>query len=398
MLKFFRHKNVAKVVLWGILILILPAFVLWGVGNVGRSKDKGPSCVGVINGKKVSFENFAGALSSTRCQVLLNYFNQPKLLDTIFANKAFVGRLSWDRLILASEARRHRINVSDKEVINYIRSHPIFLRNGKFDDRIYEYFLKHNVGLDPRSFEEIVRENLAIQKMNDILTKDIKVTDEEVLEAYRKGSEKFKLSYILWATDAFLDKIKIDDKEAEEYYEKFKNDFTIPSKDPKEAPKISAFADVKESIKSFLAGQEAKTIAAKQANEDYNKIKELMAKEALTFEASCARLGLKTGQTPFFSKSDYLEGIGEARTLADIAVRLKKDEISEPTNTRKGNLVFKVADIQKFDEEKFKKEKDEFAKKVLAEKKNQLLELLMARLESKAALNIELKDYDKYYR
>ena len=173
MLKLFRKKNVARLVLWGILILILPAFVIWGSGSLGGSRDKGPKFVGLINNKKVSFDDFADSLRAIRCQIILNYFNQPKLLDQFLNDKPFMGRLAWDRLIMAKETARQKIKVLDQDVINFIRSHPLFSRNGTFDEGIYSYILRNNVGMDPRTLEEIVRENLAIKRLNDILTKDI---------------------------------------------------------------------------------------------------------------------------------------------------------------------------------------------------------------------------------
>jgi len=192
MLKLFRKKNVARLVLWGILILILPAFVIWGSGSLGGSREKGPTFVGLINNKKVSFDDFAESLHAIRCQIILNYFNQPKVLDLFLNDKPFMGRLAWDRLIMAKEARKQKIKVPDQNVVNFIRSHPLFLRNGVFDEKLYDYILRNNVGMDPRTFEEIVRDNLAIKRLNDMLTKDIKITDPEILEAYKKDGEKNK--------------------------------------------------------------------------------------------------------------------------------------------------------------------------------------------------------------
>lgn len=197
MLKLFRHKNVAKIVLWGLLILILPAFVLWGTGSLSGSKGKGPKYVGKIHGRKVSFDEFAQSMVNARCQLILNYYNQPKILDGLLANESFMGRLGWDRLIMVREAGKAGIRISDKEVINYIKSLPVFLRDGKFDERFYQYILRNNLGMAPRGFEELVRENLEMRKLNDNLTKDIKVTELEVADAYRSeiqkpDEEKFK--------------------------------------------------------------------------------------------------------------------------------------------------------------------------------------------------------------
>ena len=110
MLKLFRKKAVAKIVLWGILILILPAFVIWGSGSLGR-KDKGPTYVGTIAGKKVSFDDFAQSIGAARCQIILSYFNQPKVLDTLLNNKQFMGRLAWDRLIMLNQAKKAGVKI-----------------------------------------------------------------------------------------------------------------------------------------------------------------------------------------------------------------------------------------------------------------------------------------------
>ena len=185
MLKVFRHKNVTKFVLWMILILILPAFVLWGTGSLGRSKNKGPSYAGTISNKKVSFERFAHGLTGVRCQIILNYYPQPRLLEQFLSNKELLGKLAWDRLIMEQLARSSGLKATDKEVIEYIKSHPIFSRGGQFDTRLYDYVLK-KVPIDPRSFEEIVRETLIIKKLNDAVAKDVTITDTEILTSLER--------------------------------------------------------------------------------------------------------------------------------------------------------------------------------------------------------------------
>jgi hypothetical protein len=206
MLKLMRNKKVTKMVLWGTLILILPAFVIWGAGSIGKSKEKGPKYVGIIDGKKVSFDDFASSLTTVRTQIFMNYFPQPKVMQSIFDNKELMGKLAWVVLVMSREAANKKIKISDAEVISFIRSHPLFLRGGKFDDRIHEYILRNNLGVYPRNFEEITRDNLIIQKMSHILTKDITVTDEEVLSAYKKENEKFDEEKFKKDKDAFTKK------------------------------------------------------------------------------------------------------------------------------------------------------------------------------------------------
>lgn len=402
MLKIFRHKNVAKVVLWGILILILPAFVLWGTGSSGRDKVKGPTFVGYIGNEKITFKDFADSLTAIRTQIILNYYNQPKVLDTLLASKAFLGKLAWDRLLMARQAKKAHVRVSDKEIVSFVRSHPIFSRNGAFDDKIYLYVLRNNMGLDPRAFEEIARENIAIQHLNDQVTKDVKITDDEVTQAYRADNEKFKISYTLFSADDFLDKVKVDPAKVKEYYEAHKDELIVPAKkraDNKALQEtVAAFDDIKGEIEKFLKEDDAREAAIKSASETETKIKDLMAKENLSFEAAAAKLGLKVQESAFFAMPEYLEGIGDANRIVEVAAKLKKDGVSGAVEVKKGAIIFRLADTQKFDEEKFKKEKPDYSKRALEIKKTIYLENWLRGLERDNKLNIDFKDYEKYYR
>lgn len=401
MLKILRHKNVAKFVLWGILILILPAFVIWGTGaGGGGDKEKGPSYVGIIGNKKVSFNDFAGGLTAIKSQIVMNYFDQPDMLNTLMKSNEFLGRMAWDRLIMASESKKTGIRVSNEEVISYIKSHPIFLRDKTFDDRMYDYILRYNMALEPRAFEEIVRENLSIKKLNDDLTKDIKATDDEVLEAYKKENDKFRISYISFSSENFLDKVTVDDADIRKYYDDHKSEMVIPSKEGSKdtAGTIASFDEVKPDIKALLAQIRARELAIAAAEEGYARIKEAMAADGSDLAATASKLGLKTQDSEFFAKGGYLDGIGEVDGLIDEAVKLKGAEISAPIETRKGSIIFRVAEIKKFDEETFKKDKPEFEKKVLESKKAIFLESWLRDLEGRNKLNIDLADYEKYYR
>ena len=401
MLKLLRHKNVSKIVLWGILILIMPAFVIWGTGNLSGSKEKGPKFVGTINKKKVTFDEFANALNAMRSQLILNYSANPEALNSVLKNREFLGRLAWDRIIMLREAKSRGIKIQNKDLVKAIRSHPIFLRGGRFDEKIYNYFLRYNLGIEPRVFEEMMRDNLAIQKMNDDQTKDIKASDDEVRESYGKENGKFKITYTLVPATGFTDKVEVNDDEIAKYYEARKEDFAIQVKEAEASQaqkKYLRLDDVKANIKATIAALKAVPLAQKSAAEEREKIASIMEKEKRTFEYACKELGLATGQTDFFSRSDIVNGIGEAQDMATEAASLKPGELSRAVAVRLGGILFTVTDTQAFDEEKFKKDKDEYAKKALEAKKNRYLEGWLTRLEEKASLNISLADYEKYYR
>ena len=187
MLKFFRSKNVTKFVLWVIIILILPAFVLFGTERL--SLKKGPKFAGFINSKKVSFDAMYESMIAVRSQLVLNYWNDPDKFREVANDRPFIAKLAWDRLIMLAEAKKNKIAVTDREVANYLRNHPIFLRNGVFDDKLYQYILQYNMGLSPRSFEEIVRDNLKVIKLEALVLKDEKVKEDEWLAGISAGAK-----------------------------------------------------------------------------------------------------------------------------------------------------------------------------------------------------------------
>lgn len=399
MLKVFRHKNVAKFVLWMILILILPAFVLWGTGSLGRPKDKGPSHAGVISNKKITFEKFAHALTGVRCQIILNYYPQPRILEQLLTNKELMGKLAWDRLIMEALARGSGFKATDKEVVEYVKSHPIFARGGQFDTRLYDYVLK-KVPIDPRSFEEITRETLIIKKLNDAVSKDVKITDDEVLESYRKENGKWRVAYTVFAADDRVKDTNVDDAMMKDYYEKNKKEFIVPAKSGQEEMSIESvapFDDVKDNIKGYLVALEARKLAKAAADSARAGIGDAMAAGG-TFESALEAQKLKKLETQPFSRAEYLENIGEMFPVAEAAAKLKPGEVSSPVETRKGYIIFRVAEGPKIDEEAFKKEKEEYSKKALDEKKMIFLENWLRQLDEANKPLIDLKDYEKYYR
>jgi len=379
--------------------LILPAFVLLEMRGTWRSKEKGSNSVGTVDDKKISFEELSESVAGIRSQMILNYFSQTEVLDNFFKNKPLLTMLGWKRLVLLEEATKYSIKIPDKEVINYIRTHPLFSRNGNFNSRRYEYVLRYNIGLNPRNFEEIVRENLAIQKLKEILSKNVAVSEEEISREYRRDNEKIKISYILIANKDFLDKVNVDDKAIKNYYEKHTLEFMLPPRGEEAASGISGFEDVKDNIRKYLIENEMRSSSHKYAIDTYKKILEAMEKESITFEDAAATLGLKIIESPIFSKSDYIEGVGEAGFLMDISLTLTKpNQISNPIEIKDGIIIFKILESTHIDEEKFKKEKDAYSEKLLEAKKLKKLDERFNKISPKSRLQIDFQDMEKYHK
>ncbi|MDO8535829.1 MAG: SurA N-terminal domain-containing protein [Candidatus Omnitrophota bacterium] len=399
MIKFFRKKIVMKIILWGLVIIVVPAFVMWGGASSSRSKDKGPGYVGFANNRKVSFDELSNALSGVRSQIILNYFNQPKALEALLSNKPILAKLAWDRILMMEEVKKAGIKISDKEVIEALRTHPLFLRNGTFDDRFYTYMLRNNIGLEPRAFEEIVRENLALQKLSASFIKDIKLSDEEILSEYKKEFSKIKISYILLEPKDYTDKVKIDDAAIKDFYDKNKAELMVKSNLKGAIPdRPATFEESKADIEKYFKEAEARKMLKNRSDEIYKELQENTANKGETFGKSASKLGLSVKETDFFSKKDPMEDIGNAPIIVEASYGLKDFELSKPVEIAKGYIIFELTGKKAADEEAFAKEKVEYAKKLREARSNLVMEKWLKALEDKSKLAIKLDETDKYYQ
>lgn len=399
MLKLFRKKIVMKVILWGLVIIVVPAFVLWGGASMSRSKDKGPGYVGFVSNRKVSFDELSNALSGVRGQIILNYFNQPKVLDALLSNKPILAKLAWDRILMLEEVKKFGIKISDKEVIEALRSHPLFIRNGVFDDRFYTYMLRNNIGLEPRAFEEIVRDNISLQKLSASFTKDVKLSDDDILSEYKKEFAKIKISYILLEPKDHIDKVSIDENVLKDFYDKNKGGFIIKSNLKGAIPdRPATFEESKADIEKYLKEVEARKMLKERSGEIYKELLERTGNKGETFVRAASKLGLNVKDTDFFSRKDTVEAVGDTPVIVEASYGLKDSELSGPLEIDKGYIIFEVVGKKAADEEAFAKEKEEYSKKVREARSNLIMEKWLKELEDKAKLAIKLEDADKHYQ
>jgi len=313
MLRFFRKKSFAKAVFWGLVIIIVPAFVLWGTGSLSRSKKEGPNYVGIVLGKKVSFEEFSKHIAGTRCQVYLSYWNQPEILARVFGDRAFVAQFAWQRLIFLKEAEVNRIAVSDDDVIAFIRAHPIFSRNGAFNRELYEYILRNNFGLSARSFEEFARDYIKIIKLERLITRDVRVDDSEILAEYRKENEKVRLRYVLIEDAAFSQEITVDDAAIAERYRQDPERYTVP---PMSRIRFIAFR-YDDAGGDIEAVRKARDFSMK-ASQDPGRFNEL-----------AQEVRLEVRETGLFSAENVPEDLKDLREIRDIAFTFTEGQISD---------------------------------------------------------------------
>lgn len=184
MLRILRNKKTAKRVWIGLAVIIIPAFTFWGFSGAFRSKDEN-SIAGKIFGRKITYVQFRDAITSEKIMARLQFGDK---LDEIQQYLDFEPQ-AWQRMVLLAEAKKRRITAGDKEVIADIQSSPIFQSKGVFNNKAYNDILRYYLRVQPRIFEELIRQNLILAKLYKQVTDNVSLTDEQIKEGYVKAKK-----------------------------------------------------------------------------------------------------------------------------------------------------------------------------------------------------------------
>lgn len=224
MLKLLRRKNVTKKIFYALAIIIIPAFVIWGSASFTQ-KDKTPRYAGIIFGEKVSFDDFRYTMMAWETQLKLQYGEKTNEIINAFFNPV---EATWDRLILLHEVKKRKIKVDNQEIIDAITKFPFLQKDGQFDAQAYELFLRYSLDIPARTFEEQLRQNIAMGKIFEEVTKNITMPEEEIEKSYNDQNEQTRVTYASFPSQEYKDKIIINDNELKEFYEDSTQEFLTP--------------------------------------------------------------------------------------------------------------------------------------------------------------------------
>ena len=368
MLKQLRNKRLMKRIIWGLAIVIIPPFVFWGAGSALRSRDKGPAYAGTIFGAKVSFDEYNSAWRAVKDQALMIYGTRFRDIS----DQLDLNRQAWDRLLLLKEAARERIRVSDRDVIAAIQKFPFFQSRGGFDPQTYNLVLRQAFGIQPRDFEEEIRDSLVIEKLRDQVLKNVAVTHTEIKDAYKRYYEKSTIAYIIISPERFKKRIAANESALKKYYRDNKESFRVDDqvnieylpfeflayeKDIQvtddEVKKFyedhteyfdrkKTFNELKEAVKAACV----QARAAQKALEAAEKADYALADASKPLEDVAKEYSLPVRETGFFTRDGMIPDIGWFPEIQKQAFRLKvgqRSELIKPaSDMAKGFYIIKV--------------------------------------------------------
>ncbi len=370
MLKVFRHKGVAKKVLWVVSGIIIISFGFgFGMSGIGEDFNINQTA-GKVFGKKISLKEYKRTYQNTRDQaVMMHGANVEKILSMMDLDNE-----TWTRVILLKEAEERGIKAADMEVIRYIQTIPFFQREGQFDKMLYSNIIKNVFRREPRDFEEGLRDQIKIMKIFAPKLQAINLSDDIVRKEYEHRNQKVQVNYTLIAPDAFAKDITTDAAELTTYFNTHRDTFLEP--ESVNATVLTIALDPK-------ASKEDKDKAADKADALFKKLG-----TGANLAAAAKEYGAEIKETGAFNMNAPSETLAWSFELLQQIFEAKAGDILKPTETPAGYLIVKVLKKEPAFTPAFDKIKDKIEASVIKEKASKIAAEKAAELQKNLAAKI----------
>lgn len=227
MLSFLSQKFRFLLVI--VLVVIGVSFIFFGSWTP-RGGVRGGGALGVIEGRKISQEEFAAAEKATQ---VAHMFYTGRPVDLKSRHEAYLASQSWSRLAVLEAARQAGISISDQQTVDTIRENPLFQEDGKYSSeklqQFFQYFLTPQ-GITSERFQEIIREELAIRTLVERITSAAVVMPLEIEEALNRQWGETKASVVRFALEETRRSLKPSDEELEAFYKEHAATYITPER------------------------------------------------------------------------------------------------------------------------------------------------------------------------
>jgi peptidyl-prolyl cis-trans isomerase D len=225
-LKFIRRNATAwwvKAMFWAIVIV----FVGWGVGTMGGQRGQ---FVARVNGEIIDQAEFERAHRNMQrfYEDLYKDALTPEILKQMNLRGRTVDQLISVRL-LRQEAERLGLAASDTEVRDAIAAMPVFQIDGVTNKETYVRVLRAN-GMSPGEFQEAQREEILVDKLRDLVTAGVQVSEADVRPRFDYDKERVDLFYVKIDRAQFADKVELKEEDVKAYHEANSESFRVPDR------------------------------------------------------------------------------------------------------------------------------------------------------------------------
>ncbi len=341
----FLRKGASSLFAKIFFAVIIIVFIFWGIGYFGAStKD----VVAEVNGEKIHLKEFQEFYHYKYLQLkqALGDLTEEDLKKMKF--KDLVLQELVQIKLISQLAEELGLKVTKEEIEFYLSQMPMFQEKGVFDPKKYQLFLRE-LGLGPKTFENLIKADLLQQKFQRLLLASLLVSRDEVEEFGRYIKQKI---HFLEAKLPFLvckESVKWTDKDLESYFHAHRDRYIEEEKVKLaylELP-ITGEVDIKEEelknyyLKNLNRFREPFKVKLKRifipGEGDFSLKKASEIKSQIKTLEDFSRYGVKEGE--------WYEEASLPQDLMPILKNAKKGDILGPIKVSQGYLILGVEEI-----------------------------------------------------
>ena len=212
MREYARSLKIVLLIVVVVFILTSGVLFYWGSGPSGGAPG---NAVAVVNGEEIPFERFRRAQTN----IIASYERMsrqrltPELAERLGLSQQVVNELVTEAVVIQGAAKEG-VLVSDDELRSTIQQIREFQEGGRFSRDEYVKVLKQ-IRLDPGEFENEVRRQLVRRKMEALIKQGVKISDEEVQQAYRQRHERVRAAWAYADVKPVMAAVQVADADVE---------------------------------------------------------------------------------------------------------------------------------------------------------------------------------------
>jgi peptidyl-prolyl cis-trans isomerase D len=238
MIRFLQTPGpIKKIVLGGLLVFIsamMAISLIPGIGSSGfLAGTPAHGVVATVDGVDVSAQEVQKQARQMLQQQFPRGGAQMNSLVPFFAQRAAENLINEQ--VILGEARRMGMKATDDDLREFLRQGNLgqeifpggnFIGQEAYADVVSRY------GYTVPQFEQLVKEEILINKLRTLVGSSAAVTDAEVRQQFEKQNTKVKFDYAVLKKDDVLKTIHPADAELKAYYDRNKNTYvnSIPEK------------------------------------------------------------------------------------------------------------------------------------------------------------------------
>ena len=245
-------------------------------------------------------------------------------------------------LVLRHEADSLGIEPSDAEIVDAVRKFPGFQGSSGFDAAKYDQVSKNlpSMGFTDEQLREIARDELTLKRLKDLVGSSVSMPESEAKSNYQELYGKNFVSVIRLKNSDLSKDIKVSDDDIKKYYDSHKSELKTEPKRKVEFVRLALTEDQKK-----LKDKE-RIDALQKLSDRANDVSQALLEKGADFHQVAAKFNLPIETTGDFSASQPDPKLKADSQLNSAAFALTKQELtSDPIQTADGFAIVHLVDL-----------------------------------------------------